>query len=224
MSATSGSPFSIRYTTQPAEVSRLVITLGSQARLRLQKLGHHRPNETPGSVLVFFHTDDSGIGKFHRTAIRTTGQQERSQTLEVWKMAHYENVIRIDLQEVCHDGGIIRWIQSRSVTGAGSPPNRGCKEMCCLLSSFLAAVLNQRNSDSQARQEIRNLLDFGITLAGQTATGIFFRRFCLSMLNEVDTHSTSQYPIYNSGRIWCARTSIACIIEPSVSSSSTLVL
>src|SRR2546422_2842828 len=110
------------------------------------------------------------------------------------------------------------------VTGAGSPPNRGCKEMCCLLSSFLAAVLNQRNSDSQARQEIRNLLDFGITLDGQTATGIFFRRLCLSMLNEVDTHSTSQYPIYNSGRIWCARTSIACIIEPSVSSSSTLVL
>src|SRR5437016_10482331 len=128
MSATSGSPFSIRYTTQPAEVSRLVITtLGSQARLRLQKLGHHRPNETAGSVLVFFHTDDSGIGKFHRTAIRTTGQQERSQTLEVWKMAHNENVIRIDFQD-------------------------------------------------------------------------------------------------NSGRIWCARTSIACIIEPSVSSSSTLVL
>src|SRR2546427_5450517 len=224
MSATSDSPFSIRYTTHPAEVSRLVITLGSQARLGLQKLGHHRPNETPGSVLLFFHTDDSGIGKFHRTAIRTTGQQERSQTLEVWKMAHNENVIRIDLQEVCRDGGIIRWIQSRSVTGAGSPPNRGCKEMCCLLSSFLAAVLNQRNSDSQARQEIRNLLDFGITLDGQTATGIFFRQLRLSMLNEVDTHSTSQYPIYNSGRIWCARTSIACIIEPSVSSSSTLVL
>src|SRR5437879_1202016 len=191
MSATSGSPFSIRYTTHPAEVSRLVITLGSQARLGLQKLGHHRPNETPGSVLLFFHTDDSGIGKFHRTAIRTTGQQERSQTLEVWKMAHNENVIRIDLQEVCRDGGIIRWIQSRSVTGAGSTPHRGCKEMCCLLSSFLAAVLNQRNSDSQTRQEICNLLDFGITLAGQTAAGIYFRRLCLSMLNEVDTHSTS---------------------------------
>src|SRR5436309_14416036 len=95
--------------------------------------------------------------------------------------------------------------------------------MCRYLSSDLAAVLNQPNTDSQARHEIRNLLDFGITLAGQTTTGIFFRRLCLSMLDEVDTPSTSQYPIYKSGRIWCARTSIACIIEPSVSSSSTLV-
>src|SRR5215813_2472222 len=206
MSATSGSPFSIRYTTHPAEISRLVITLGGQARLRLQKLGNHGPHETPGSVLVLFHTDDSGVGKLHRTAIRTTGQQERSQTLEVWKMAHNENVIRIDLQEVCRAGGIIRWIQSSSVRGSGSTPHGRCKKMRCLLSSFLAAVLNQRNSHSQTRQEIRNPLDFLITIAGQTATGIFFRRLCLSVLNKIDTHSTSQYPIYNSERISSAKT------------------
>src|SRR5262249_43819215 len=139
----------MRYTTHPAEISRLDISLSSQARMHLQKFGNYRPNETPGSVLVLFHADDARVGELHRTTIRTACHQERRQTLEVRKMTHNEHVVGIDLQEVCRTGGIIRGIQSRRVTRPGSRTHTSSKDMRCLLGSFLAAMLNQRNSDSQ---------------------------------------------------------------------------
>src|SRR2546426_4079249 len=149
MSATSGSPFFIRYTTHPAEISRLDISLSSQARLHLEKFGNHSPNETPGSVLALFHTDDSCVGKPHWTPIGTACQQERRQTLEMRKMAHNDNIICINVKEICDRGGILRRIQSGRVTGPGSTPYCRCQYMRRLLGAFLTAVLYQRNGDSQ---------------------------------------------------------------------------
>src|SRR5437867_12741944 len=107
MSATSGSPFFIRKTTHPAEISRLDISLRSQARLHLEKFGNNSPNETPGSVVALFHTDDSCVGEPHWTTIRTTCQQERRQTLEMRKMAYNKSIICVDVKEICGRRGIV---------------------------------------------------------------------------------------------------------------------
>ena len=84
------------------------MTLRHQPHRGAQEFGHNRPDKGPPAVLFLFQAHHTCVREFDRPVIQTAGKQQRSKPLEMGKVADNNNLIRVNLQEICCDNGIIR--------------------------------------------------------------------------------------------------------------------